>query len=99
MPDNTDATVLGQKYAFAAASLMVGLSTFISLLGLEKATLAIVFGFLALRTTPPPTLAARRLLAQVGVGLGVLMWITVPTMLIVFRDRVGALLEALERLP
>jgi hypothetical protein len=47
--DAKDYTILGQKYAFATASLILGISSFVSLLGLEKAILAIVFGWLALR--------------------------------------------------
>ena len=51
-PMNTDpnANVLGQKYAFATASLIMGIACYVNLLGLEKAALAILFAWLALRT-------------------------------------------------
>ena len=45
-PSNEHA-VLGQKYAFATASLLLGIASFISLLGVEKGILAIVFGSIA----------------------------------------------------
>ena len=67
-----DLTVLGQKYAFATVSLVLGISCFINLLGLEKAILAIVFGWLALRTTPAPILKEHRVWAKVGVIFGIL---------------------------
>ncbi len=37
-------TVLGQKYAYATISLILGLACFINLAGLEKALLAVIFG-------------------------------------------------------
>ena len=43
-----EAAVLGQKYAYATASLILGLLCFVNLAGLEKAVVAIVFGVLAL---------------------------------------------------
>ena len=41
--------VLGQKYAFATASLVLGVACFINLLGFEKAVLARAFGWLTLK--------------------------------------------------
>jgi hypothetical protein len=66
--DAKDYTILGQKYAFATASLILGISSFVSLLGLEKAILAIVFGWLALRATPAP-IAARHPAGRAGFEL------------------------------
>jgi hypothetical protein len=91
--------VLGQKYAFATASLLLGLASFVSLLGLEKALLAILFGYLALKHQPGPVLAPRRNWARAGVALGVAMLVFVPTLLIAFQDRVAILIDALQRLP
>ena len=90
--------VLGQKYAYATASLLVGIASFLNLLGLERAILAIVFAWLALKSRPGPRLHRRRLWAKVGLVLGVVMLVTVPTMLILFFDRFRALIEALEKL-
>ena len=91
--------VLGQKYAFATASLLLGLACFVSLLGLEKAVLAVLFGWLALRKTPGPVLGEHRGWAKVGVALGAAMVVLVPTMLLLFRDRLDLLIDALKKLP
>ena len=40
-----ESLILGQKYAFATASLILGIVSFVNLLGLEKPILAIVFGW------------------------------------------------------
>ena len=90
--------VLGQKYAFATASLIMGIASYVSFLGMEKAIVAIIFGWLALKSTPPPTLKDRRGWAKVGVGLGVALLIILPTILILNIDKLQALIEALEKL-
>jgi len=66
-PDNqsNEQAVLGQKYAFATASLLLGIASFISLLGLEK-------GILALKSQPLPSLARRRAWGKTGIALGAL---------------------------
>jgi hypothetical protein len=98
-PESTNPAILGQKYAFATASLMLGLASFVSLLGLEKALLAVVFGYLALKSEPKPALSQRRDWARVGVGLGVAMLVFVPTLLLLFRERLALLIDALQKLP
>lgn len=90
--------VLGQKFAYATASLLLGVSCFVQLLGIERALLAILFGWLALRKEPGPALTERRLWAKIGVVLGGACIVIVVTMLIVYFDRVKALIEALEAL-
>lgn len=91
-------TVLGQKYAYATAALLLGIFSFVHVLGLEKAVLAIVFGWLALRASPGPKLALHRVWAQVGVGLAVVALILVPTVIILNFDRLKELIEALSKL-
>jgi hypothetical protein len=91
--------VLGQKYAYATASLLLGFATFVNLLSLEKAALALAFGWLALRKEPSPALEARRGWARLGAGLGGLACVLVPLFLVLFRERIGALIEALQRMP
>lgn len=91
-------TVLGQKYAFATASLILGISCFVSLLGLEKAILAIVFSWLALRTKPEPVLKEHRVWAKVGLVLGILPLIIVPLIIILNFDQIRELIEVLSKL-
>lgn len=93
-----DYTILGQKYAFATVSLVLGVSCFVNLLGLEKAILAIVFGWLALRATPAPVLQQHRVWAKVGVIFGILPLIILPTILILNYDRLRELIECLSKM-
>ncbi|MFN2511928.1 MAG: hypothetical protein ABR568_10860 [Pyrinomonadaceae bacterium] len=91
-------TVLGQKYAYATISLILGIACFINLAGLEKALLAVIFGWLALKSTPAPILKARRVWAKTGVVLGTLVLIIIPTIILLNLDRLRALVEALAKL-
>jgi len=100
-PNGTDSqthTVLGQKYAFATASLVCGIACYISLLGLEKAVLALLFGWLALRSNPAPVLGEHRGWAKTGVVLGLIPWMLVPALLVWKWDRVIELLRMLQTL-
>ena len=90
--------VLGQKYAYATISLILGLACFINLAGLEKAVLSVIFGWLALKSTPAPVLKARRVWARTGVVLGVLVLITIPTIILLNLDRLRVIVEALMKL-
>ena len=90
--------VLGQKYAYATISLILGLACFINLAGLEKALLAVIFGWMALKATPAPALKARRLWAKTGVVLGSLVLIVIPTIIILNLDRLRVIVEALMKL-
>ena len=96
--ENKQALILGQKYAFATVSLVLGIFCFINLLGLEKPILAIVFGWLALRSTPEPRLKQHRAWAQVGVVLGTIILIVVPTLIIINFDRLREFVGILSRL-
>ncbi len=91
-------TVLGQKYAYATISLILGIACFINLAGLEKALLAVIFGWLALKSTPAPTLKARRVWAKTGIVLGSLVLVVIPTIILLNLDRLLVFVEALERL-
>ncbi|HEY8559071.1 MAG TPA: hypothetical protein VIL74_01615 [Pyrinomonadaceae bacterium] len=93
-----DYTVLGQKYAFATVSLVLGISCFVNLLGLEKALLAIAFGWLALRAEPGPILREHRAWAKIGVAFGILPLIVLPAVLFLNYDRVRELLECLSKM-
>jgi len=96
--ENKRALILGQKYAFATVSLVLGIFCFVNLLGLEKPILAIVFGWLALRGKPGPKLTEHRVWAQVGVVLGIIILIVVPVLIIINFDRLREFVEILSRL-
>ena len=91
-------TVLGQKYAYATVSLIVGLACFVNLAGMEKAALAIIFGLLALKSAPAPALKARRMWAKTGVVLGTFLLLIVPTIILLNLDRLRLIVETLSKL-
>jgi hypothetical protein len=95
-----EAAVLGQKYAYATASLILGLLCFVNLAGLEKAVMAIVFGMLALRMRPTPQLDQRRAWAKAGVALGAAVIILVPALIyfVIGLDGLRQIFEALARI-
>jgi hypothetical protein len=93
-----ESLILGQKYAFATASLILGIFSFVNLLGLEKPILAIVFGWLALRTQPAPQLTQHRVWAKTGVVLGTIVLIVVPTLIILNFHRLQEFIEILSKL-
>ena len=96
--ETQDYVVLGQKYAYATVSLVLGISCFFSLLGLEKAILAIAFGWLALRSTPAPKLKEHRSWAKAGIILGVLPFIILPIIIFLNFDRLREFVELLEKM-
>jgi hypothetical protein len=65
---------------------------------MEKAILAIVFAWMALKPSPAPVLKDRRVWAQTGLVLGTIMLIVVPTIILLNLDRLRTLIEALVRL-
>ena len=96
--ETKDSLVLGQKYAFATASLILGISCFVSLLGLEKAILAILFAWLALRSNPKPVLKEHRVWAKAGLVLGILPLIILPIIIILNFDRLREIIECFSKL-
>lgn len=93
-----ESLILGQKYAFATASLILGIFSFVNLLGLEKPILAIIFGWLALRTKPAPQLTEHRVWAKAGVVLGTIVLIVVPALIILNFHRLQEFIEILSKL-
>ncbi len=91
-------TVLGQKYTYATAALLLGITTYIQLLGIERAILAIVFAWLALRTNPEPRLDVRRRWAKAGLILGLIQLVAVPTIIILKLEFFRELIAILEKL-
>ena len=96
--ESTSFVVLGQKYAYATASLIVGIVCFVNIAGLEKAGLAIVFAWLALKSEPGPRLTERRLWARIGGALGLFVLIFIPTLVLLNIDRLRLVIEALQKL-
>jgi len=90
--------IVGQKYAFATASLILGICSFVNLLGLEKPILAIVFGWLALRANPAPALKLHRTWAKTGLVLGILVLVIVPILIIVNFDELREIIQLLSKL-
>jgi hypothetical protein len=90
--------VLGQKYAYATIALILGVASFVNVLGMEKAILAIVFGRLALKSEPGPLLKSRREWGRAGLVLGVLQVVLLSVLLIVFRNELRGVLDVLIRL-
>ena len=90
--------ILGQKYAYATVSLLLGIFCFINLAGMEKAVLAIAFAWLALRTTPEPILKQRRMWAQAGLILGGLVLIIVPIIIFLTFGRLREFFEVLMKM-
>jgi hypothetical protein len=84
-----EAFVVGQKYAFATASLVVALLCFVNVAALEKAIVAVLFGVQALRIDPPPLLPHRRGWARAGVVLGGVFLVVVPAIVWYFLGVVG----------
>ncbi len=98
MSEMQNYTILGQKYAYATISLILGIVCFVNLAGMEKAVLAIIFGWLALRTNPLPALNERRLWAQVGLILGALVLTIVPLVIILNLEQLRELIEVLSKI-
>lgn len=90
-----DAHVRGRAEGFAIAALALGVLSFIQLLGMEKALLAIVLAVLALRAVPSPR---SRMQGRIAIGLGVLYIAITLTALVLFRDRFAELIRLLQSL-
>ena len=93
-----ESLILGQKYAFATVSLVLGIFSFVNLLGFEKPILAIIFGWLALRTKPEPSLNQHRVWAKAGIALGTIVLIVVPTLILIYFHRLREFIEILSKL-
>jgi hypothetical protein len=93
-----ESIILGQKYAFATVSLVLGIFCFVNLLGLEKPILAVIFGWLALRAKPEPALKEHRVWAKAGITLGTITLILVPLIIILNFDRLREIIEVLSKM-
>jgi hypothetical protein len=96
--ESTSYAVIGQKYAYATASLILGIACYVNLAGLEKAILAITFAWLALRSDPGPQLSERRRWAKIGASMGLFVLILIPTLILFNLDRLEIIIDALQKL-
>lgn len=96
--ENKNHIVLGQKYAYATVSLLLGILCFVNLAGMEKAVLAIIFAWLALRNQPAPPLRQRRMWAQAGLILGASVLIVVPVIIFFTFGRLREIFEVLMKM-
>jgi hypothetical protein len=90
--------VLGQKYAFATVALVLAITSFISLFGMEKSILSIIFAWLALRPEPAPRLMHRRRWGKVAIALGIIHLILIPMLILLNIEKIRAALELLKTL-
>ena len=96
--DVRNSLVLGQKYAFATVALVLAITSFINLLGMEKSILSIIFAWLALRPEPAPQLMERRRWGKVALALGIIHLIFVPMLILLNIEKIRAALELLKTL-
>lgn len=85
----------GRGEGFAIAAVALGVLSFIQMLGMEKALLAILLGLLALRSAVTPR---SRRQGWTAIALGAAYLAVTITTLIVFRDRLGELIRLLQSL-
>jgi hypothetical protein len=86
----------GRRVGFGISALVLSLVGFLSLLGAEKAILAIVLGALAIRGSGQGTLARR--LGLIAICLGIVFLLTLVVVLIVFRGQVLEVIQTLQKL-
>ena len=91
-----DAFDAGRRAGLAVAALALSVVAFLSLLGAEKAILALVLAAAALRGARAGAPARR--LAVAAVVLATLFLITVAVVLVVFWDQLAELVALLEKL-
>lgn len=94
--ETTRAFEAGKRAGLATAALVIAVVSFISLLGTEKAIVAIALGILAARGSPAGS-AARRF-GITAVVLGGVFLATVAVVLIVWWDKLVELVKILERM-
>ena len=94
--DITEAFRAGRRVGFGISALTLALVAFISLLGTEKAILAIVLGGLAIRGSGPGTQARR--LGLAAISISVVFIVALVVCLIAFWGQVTEFVQMLHRL-
>jgi uncharacterized BrkB/YihY/UPF0761 family membrane protein len=91
-----DAYDAGRRVGFGVSALALSLVTFLTLLGAEKAILAIALGALAVRGNDPSPTSRR--LGSVAIVLGIVFLLTVGVVLVVFWDQAVEFVRLLQQL-
>lgn len=86
----------GRRAGLAVAAFSLALVSFLSLLGAEKALLAIVLATVALRGAKVGETTRR--LALAAIGIGTIFVATVAFVVIAYWDKIRELIAALEKL-
>lgn len=86
----------GRRDGLGIAALTLGIVTYLSLLGVEKAVLAIVLGVLAIRGGQPGSVAQK--FGRTSIVLGVLFIVTLIVVMICYWDKVAELFALLQKL-
>ena len=72
-----------KAYPYAVASMLLGIISYIQLLGIERAILAIVFGVIALRKIKESAGLSGEKYAYWGIGLGIVYMVIVLVFVLV----------------
>jgi hypothetical protein len=91
----TEAYDAGRRVGFAVSALAMSLVAFLSLLGAEKAILAIVLGAVAVRGGRPGTLARR---LGIAMAVSVVFLVTAAVVLALFWGRFVEAIKTLQQL-
>jgi hypothetical protein len=93
---NSDAFQAGRRAGFAVAALATSAVAFISLLGAEKAILALVLAAWSMREAAPGSTA--RLLGRIAVGVAVAYLITYVAVIVLFHDKIITFVRLFQQL-
>jgi hypothetical protein len=94
--EKAEAFNAGRRMGFGISALALSLVSFLSLLGAEKAILAIVLGVLAIRGSRQGASARRLGVVAICIGLGFLL--TMVVLLVVFWGQVLEFIQMLHKL-
>jgi len=82
---------------FAIVSLVLGIFSFVTILGLEKPIIAIVFGILALRRIAVSPQYKGKNLAIVGIALGAIAIVLIITLVVINYPRIIQMQQSVQR--
>ena len=86
----------GKRVGLAIAAVAASAVAFVSLLGIEKAILAITLAILAIRGTAPRSRVRR--LASVALGIAMVYVLTFVVVMALFREKLYELIHLLQQM-